>query len=159
MFRLKEGNLHPPKCVLLFHFRYHIFYCPAVMRGLFRVATLIFKFLVYHFFPVQLQTFPVPLCVICNYYRHNTDLADLSSFNTNLEIFIANIKIPFTFRIMEFTTWANQIPCVLAKFPNSLCFPWQGFYLAFSPVFPVQWVPVIVLSTAEEVRSWPLAVT
>ena len=47
----------------------------------------------------------------------------------------------FTFRIREFTTWTNQIPCVLAKFPNSLCFPWQGFFVAVFPVFPVAWVP------------------
>ena len=52
-------------------------------------------------------------------------------------IFAANIEIPFPVRIREFTTWANQIPCVSAKFPNSLCFPWQGFFFAIFPVFPV----------------------
>ena len=38
----------------------------------------------------------------------------------------------FTFRIREFTTCANKIPCVLAKFPNSLCFPWQGIFQSLS---------------------------
>ena len=32
-------------------------------------------------------------------------------------------------------------PCVLAKFPNSLCFSWQGIFITILPVFPVQWVP------------------
>ena len=37
----------------------------------------------------------------------------------------------FTFRIRAFTTWANQIPCVLAKFPNSFFFVFYHF-----PCFP-----------------------
>ena len=44
-------------------------------------------------FPVRPQIFSV----IC-------DLADLSSFKIDLEIFAANIEIPFTSRIREFTT-------------------------------------------------------
>ena len=91
-------------------------------------------------FPVPTQIFPVPIFMICDYYIHKTDLADLSSFKTKLEIFAANIEISFTFRISEFTTWANQISYVLAKISNSLCFPWQFFFFIF-PVFPVQWVP------------------
>ena len=31
-------------------------------------------------FPIQLQIFPVPIYVICDYYIHKTDLADLSNF-------------------------------------------------------------------------------
>ena len=45
-------------------------------------------------FPCFPCFFPVPIYVICDYYIHKTDLADLSSF-----------------------------PCVLARFSNSLCFP------------------------------------
>ena len=30
-------------------------------------------------FPVEQQIFPVPIYVICDYYIHKTDLADLSS--------------------------------------------------------------------------------
>ena len=96
------------------------------------------------FFPVQQQIFPVPIYMICDYNIHQTDLANLSSFNFFWEIFSSNFEISFTFRIREYTTWAYQIPCVLAKFPNSLCFPWQGMFLAIFPVFPVfpvQWVP------------------
>ena len=69
--------------------------------------------------------------------------------------FAANIAISFTFRFRAFTIWANKIrcvfpvfwqnslcfPCVLTKFPNSLCFPWQGILGAIFPVFPVPWVP------------------
>ena len=55
-------------------------------------------------FPVQPQMFPVPIYIICDYYIHKTDLANLSSLNKNLEAFAANIEIYFTFIITEFTT-------------------------------------------------------
>ena len=64
-------------------------------------------------FPLRLQVFPVPIYVICDYYIHKTNLADLSSFKENLKIFAANIWKYFTFRLREFRTWAK---------PNSLCF-------------------------------------
>ena len=72
------------------------------------------------FFPVWLQIF----AVICDYYIHLTDLADISSFKKDLGIFAADI---FTFRIREFTTWANKIPCVFPVF-------WQNFQIP--RVFP-----------------------
>ena len=53
---------------------------------------------------VRRQIFPVPIYVICDYYIHKTDWADLSSFKKNLEISAANYVISFTFRIREFTT-------------------------------------------------------
>ena len=37
------------------------------------------------FFPVRRQIFPVPIYVICDYYIHKTDLADLSSLITKIE--------------------------------------------------------------------------
>ena len=55
------------------------------------------------FFPVQQQTFPVPIYIISDHYIHKTDLADLSSFRKKM-ISMANIAISFTFRIREFTT-------------------------------------------------------
>ena len=61
----------------------------------------IFKFPV---FPVQPQIFPVPNYVICDYYIHKTDLADLSSLIFWGEIYAANIEISFTFIILELTT-------------------------------------------------------
>ena len=82
----------------------------------------------------------MPIYVICDYYVHKTELADLSIFKLILEIFAANIEISFTFRIREFTTSAIPIPCVLTKFPNSQ-FSLQRICLAIFPVFPVQWVP------------------
>ena len=37
------------------------------------------------FFPVQPQIYLVPIYIICDYYIHKTDLADLSSFKQNWE--------------------------------------------------------------------------
>ena len=48
--------------------------------------------------------------MICDYYIHKTDLADLTSFKKKLDIFVTNIEIYFTFRIRKFTTRANQLP-------------------------------------------------
>ena len=47
---------------------------------------------------------PVAMYVISDYKIHKNDLTDLSGFKKNSKIFMANIKIPFTFTIMEFTT-------------------------------------------------------
>ena len=42
-------------------------------------------------FPVQLQIFPVPIYIICDYYIHKTELVDLSSFLEKNGIFCGNI--------------------------------------------------------------------
>ena len=42
---------------------------------------------VFPVFSVRLQIFPVAIYVICDYYIHKTDLADLSSFKEILDIF------------------------------------------------------------------------
>ena len=55
-------------------------------------------------FPVQLQIFPVPIYIMCDYYIHKTDLADLSSFWEKMDFFAENIAISFTFRIRVFVT-------------------------------------------------------
>ena len=95
-------------------------------------------------FPVQSQIFPVPIFIICDYYIHRTDLADLSSVWEKMEIFVANIAISFTFGIREFT---NKIPCVFPVFWQNFqipcVFPDRDFFLAIFPVFPVPWVPWI----------------
>ena len=58
-----------------------------------------------------------------------TDLADTFNFKgKKFEKFAANIAISCIFRLNEFTTWANRIPSVLAKFQNFLNFPWQGYF-------------------------------
>ena len=67
-----------------------------------------------------------------------------------LEIFTAKIEISFTFRIKEFTIWAKQIPCVFPVFWQNFQIPWQGILLAISPVFPVQWVCLIL----ELLQQW-----
>ena len=87
------------------------------------------------FFSIRLQIFPVPIYVICDYNIHKTDLADISSFKNNWEFVATNIEISFTFRIREFTTRANQIPCILATFPNSL-FSLTGICCDHFPCFP-----------------------
>ena len=76
-------------------------------------------------FPVRRQFFPVPIYVICDYYIHKTDLADLASFNYFWEIFAAYSEISFTLRFKEsgnLQLEQTKFP-VLAKFQNSLCFP------------------------------------
>ena len=97
-------------------------------------SNCIFKFPV--FFPVQPQIFPVPISIICNYYIHKTDLADLSSFwekwkfsrqisqyplplaSGNLEV--EQTKFPVFWQIF-------QIPCV---FPDrELFWPFSLFSL------------------------------
>ena len=92
-------------------------------------------------FPAQRQILPVPITSFVTITYPKLTKQTYSALKKKLEIFAANIEIYFTFRIREFTTAANQISCVLAKFPNSLCFPWQGFLLVIFPVFPAQWVP------------------
>ena len=68
-------------------------------------SNCIFKFPVFSlFFPCLTADFPVPIYMICDYYIHKNDLADLSRLETKLEILVANIEISFTFRIREFTT-------------------------------------------------------
>ena len=71
-----------------------------------RVPTQMFKFPVFSLFFSMSdgKFFPVPICVIFDYYVHKIDLADLSNFNFFWEIFTANLEIYFTFRIREFTT-------------------------------------------------------
>ena len=63
-------------------------------------------------------------------------LGRLIKLRRKLEIFAANIEIPITFRLRELTTWANQIPCVLTQFLNSLCFFLTGNLFGHFPCFP-----------------------
>ena len=43
-------------------------------------------------------------------YLYKIDLADLSSFKQNLDIFAANIEISFNFRIREFKLEQTKFP-------------------------------------------------
>ena len=89
----------------------------------------------------------MPISIICDYYIHKTDLADLSSFWEKMEIFAANIAISFTFGIRELQLEQTKFPVFslcfgkISKFP---VFSLTGNYLAIFPVFPVfpvPWVP------------------
>ena len=60
---------------------------------------------------------------------------------SNLQRFYMQNWLDRNFIAREFTTWANKIICVMSKFTNSHCFPWQWFLLVTFPVFPV-WGPV-----------------
>ena len=55
-------------------------------------------------FPVRPQIFPVPIYMICEYYIHRTDLADLYSLLKKMDFFATTMAISFTFRIRTFTT-------------------------------------------------------
>ena len=57
----------------------------------------------------------------------------------------------FTFRIREFTTWANFFG---AKFPNSLCFPWQGFLLKQFSLFSLSSGDPDLLCNISCIHSW-----
>ena len=78
-------------------------------------------------FPVQQQIFPVQIYIICDYYIHKTDLADLSSFWKK----IGNVHGKYCIILYLYNQGIYNLsrqnflcfPCVLAKFPNSLCFP------------------------------------
>ena len=89
-------------------------------------------------FPVRPQIFQVPIYVICEYYIHRTDLADLSSqlLGKKWIFFAVTFAISFTFRIKTFTTWDNKIPCVFPvfwqNFQISCVFPDRDFFLPFS---------------------------
>ena len=92
---------------------------------------------IFKFYPTAI--FPVPIHVICEYYIHKTDLADLSTLKKIFTSFAAktwNIFYPIQSGNLQLEQtkfpvfWQNfQIPCV---------FPDREF---FWPVFPVQWVP------------------
>ena len=71
---------------------------PHGHRGLFQGthSNCIFKFCVF-----SLHIRHVSIFIMCDYYIHRTDLADLSSFWKKMEIFTANIAISFTFHIRE----------------------------------------------------------
>ena len=51
------------------------------------------------FVPLPPQIVPVPIYMICDYYIHKTDLADISTAasSNKLEIFATNITISFSF--------------------------------------------------------------
>ena len=72
----------------------------------------------------------------------------MSSFK-NMEIFAANIAILFTFRIREFITCPNKIPCVFPVFWQNLqipcVFPDRDFFGHF-PCFPcaVGTLPIVL---------------
>ena len=116
---------------------------------------LYFKFPVFSlFFPCPKANFP---CAnLCDLWILHTQNLLSRRFNLKKKFgdFHSKFRISFTFRIKVFTTWANQIPCVLAKSSNSLCFPWHNFFFGIFPVFPVHWVPCSSLQSVSPCRVW-----
>ena len=105
-------------------------------------SNYIFKFPVFsQFFPCLTASFPCANLSDLWLLLTKNWLAGSSSFNKFLEIFTANFEISFTFRIREFTTWANQIPCVFPVFWQNFqiycVFPDRELFLVIFPVFPV----------------------
>ena len=49
------------------------------------------------FFPVRPQIFPGQIYIICEYYIHRTNLADLSISWKKMDFFASTIAISFTF--------------------------------------------------------------
>ena len=84
--------------------------------------------------PALRQIFPVPIYIICEYYIHRTDLADLSSFWEKNDFFLRqllqypllleseHVQLELT-KFPVFSLCLDKIPCVLIIFPNSQCFP------------------------------------
>ena len=87
--------------------------------------------------------------MICDYYIHRTDLADLSSFRKKREI-------SFKFRIREFTGQLEQtkfpVFSKISKFPG---FSLTGIYFGHFPGFPCAVVTVSWLKGVQEVHKCP----
>ena len=90
-------------------------------------------------FPVQSQIFPVPIYIICDYYIDETDLADLSNFWGKNGNFHGKYRSILYLENQGIYNLSKQnslgFPWVLAKFPNSLCFPSQGIFIGHFPCF------------------------
>ena len=106
----------------------------------------IFKFPAFsQFFPVQPQIFPVPIYIICDYYIHKADLADLSSFA--LLKFCSSCKFPdpkgkgYCNICRKNSIFSPQSFGKMSKFP---VFSLTGNIFGHFPVFPVPWVPCII---------------
>ena len=75
-------------------------------------------------FPVRWQIFPVPIYVICDYYIHKTELADLSSLKKNkFEDFGGKFRNIFYLWNQEIYNLSN---------PNCLCFGKISSFPVFS---------------------------
>ena len=105
---------------------------------------------VFPVYSVRRQFFPVPIYVICYYFIHKTDLADLSVFKKKILWQILKYLLPIESRNLQLEQtkflvfWQNfQIPCV---------FPDRDFFGAIFPVFPVQWV--LCIDHLEKVLTW-----
>ena len=98
----------------------------------------------------------MPINVICDYYIHKNNLADLSRFLKKWKFLrqiskyfspleSGNLQLEQTkFHVF----WQNfQIPCV---------FPYRDFVVAILPVFPAQWVPCLSHRSQMEQRQGDL---
>ena len=72
--------------------------------------------------------------VICDYHIHKIDLADLSSFITNLEIFASKIEISFTLESGNLQLEQTKFPVFWQNFQIPCVFPDRDVFGAISPV-------------------------
>ena len=101
------------------------------------------------FFLVQPQIIPVPIYMICNYYIHKTDLADLSSFwKKNLQFSRQIWQYPIPLESVDLQLQQTKFPVFWQNFQIHCVFP-DGIIFAIFPVFPVQWVPCIYYLTLD----------
>ena len=70
--------------------------------------------------------------LICDYYRHKTDLADLSSFKKNWEISAANFEISFDFKSGNLQLEQPKFPVFWQNFQIPCVFPDREFLWPFS---------------------------
>ena len=105
-------------------------------------------------FPVRPQIFPVPIYMICDYYIHKTDLADLSSLIFFFFFGGGGGGGEFSRQISKYLLplESGNLQLEQTKFPVfSQCFGKMSKFPVFSltrifvvvifPVFPVPWVP------------------
>ena len=98
-------------------------------------------------FPARPQIFPVSIYIICEYYIHRTDLADLSSFRKKNVVFFLrqlsqypllleseHLQLELT-KYPVFPVFRQHSPCFhnISKFP---VFSMREFFLAIFSCFP-----------------------
>ena len=73
----------------------------------------------------------MPIYVICDYYIHQTDLVDVSSFNFFFLIFTANIEISFPLESGNLQLGQTKFPVFWQHFQIPCVFPDRDFFYHF----------------------------
>ena len=106
-------------------------------------------------FPVRLQIFPVPIYIICEYYIHRTDLADLSSFLEKNGLFMQQLSqypllLESEYSQLELTKFPVFSLCLdkISKFP---VFSLTGNSFCHLPCFPCAVLTLVCCRGGERV--------